>query len=525
MNDTTTNKSLTFYERSFLLEQEHKAELEKNFTPNCLDEYRDTNHNIFSSVLSMIKDGRPFSISDNKVFIEIQSKRYSINYKEFVEDIGKDNYKAYILPYEEREKQRIEKERMEKIRKEEERLAAERKKLNDEEERLIKEKYGEKAAEHFKIANKEKGGEIAELRNMIMTLQKTVKGDGQSFLEPQSLALPDNSYGKVDELEEQVASLKNQLNTANNNHRNETNKLNKEIAELRAYKESASDNDVSSLKERINTLNNTISAKDKIIADYKKKINEDTDINDKIKELTAENELLTNDKNSLEKENENAKNKIKSLTDKLNELNRNKDSFQSLNEKINELERLAYHDHKTSAYSVHSFNKDFADIPLGHMILALIDVPEIEDVNNLYGINSGDKMLSVVVNELNRAFAGNKVYRTYGAKFAVIIQNNTLNNVKGQLSDVVLNLKKQDINIYYGTGVGNECKDHFELIDKATEDKKQMIEYAGSYDEASKIRESLSINNQPKVDNNSKMPTFEEINVFGQDDDPFSGLA
>ncbi len=538
MNENVTRQSLTFAEQSFLLADEHRKALEQNFTPDILEEYNSTKEKIYGSVIDMIKNGKSFKEQGTDIVIVINSKEYHVPYKEFKNSISNDDYTEFILPYELKEEKRKREEREERLRQEEQRLREKREKLRMEEQKFyeakgdlgipsddkpeVKEDKPEQKSEPVNpvVQNKD----IAEIKTNLSKISEQLSKN----LNNKS----NDNPGKVAELERRISDLNRQLSDKINLHKQEISKYEKEIADLKKSADNSTNiydaNRISELSEKVDSLNKeknnlktSLASKEKELNSLKKELEakDDSFVQEEINELKAENKTLSTTNSTLKKNFEYASKEKESLLNKIEELKTQKGSFQEVNEKVEMLENLAYNDLKTSAFTLNAFNRDFPEVELGKMILVLVNIQQMKTINEVYGKEAGDTVIDTVVEGLQKSFPSGKIYRVMGVEFAVIVYNSTLNHVKGQMSDLLNDLMKNDISIVYGISVGNKAKSHEGLVQYAEEEKKRMQEDADNikYD---KIREDL--NNSPYDVSNDIEDTdedeLEDVTILDDDE-------
>lgn len=93
---------------------------------------------------------------------------------------------------------------------------------------------------------------------------------------------------------------------------------------------------------------------------------------------------------------------------------------------------LAYHDELTALPSRRAFN----DASLGlepPYVIASADIDRFKKVNDTYGHDTGDQVLSMVAGHLSRVSAGAQAYRVGGEEFSILFPGKTVEEVLPQL--------------------------------------------------------------------------------------------
>jgi diguanylate cyclase (GGDEF)-like protein len=117
-----------------------------------------------------------------------------------------------------------------------------------------------------------------------------------------------------------------------------------------------------------------------------------------------------------------------------------KTTISVLHEKMNYINALAYKDSLTSVMSDTSYNLDVQRINQSlnddtKLHLIVFDINNLKQVNDKYGHEYGDKLIISVSNAIASIFDENNTYRIGGDEFAVIIENETDENLEQLISD------------------------------------------------------------------------------------------
>ncbi len=183
-----------------------------------------------------------------------------------------------------------------------------------------------------------------------------------------------------------------------------------------------------------------------------------------IKKITEERDSFKEKAGLLEREAEGLRETLEGLNDEIAKLS----SVSAAD--VDELKRLAYEDGKfPMVLNSNAFNRDIEELGTDGVILSRVGIRGMKRINEVDGPAAGDNVIEAVANALVRAFPESGVYRVLGDQFNVVVDNETLNTVEGQLADVSRELYGQQINIAYGTAVGNNCADIGEMIETAGE--------------------------------------------------------
>ena len=89
---------------------------------------------------------------------------------------------------------------------------------------------------------------------------------------------------------------------------------------------------------------------------------------------------------------------------------------------------LAYHDELTSLPARRAFNDALLALELPYVVAA-VDIDHFKNVNDTYGHDAGDQVLSMVAARLARIDSGGQAYRVGGEEFTVLFPGKTIKDV------------------------------------------------------------------------------------------------
>jgi diguanylate cyclase (GGDEF)-like protein len=98
---------------------------------------------------------------------------------------------------------------------------------------------------------------------------------------------------------------------------------------------------------------------------------------------------------------------------------------------------LAYHDELTTLPSRRAFNDALLGLEPPYAI-AVVDIDHFKKVNDNYGHDTGDQVLSMVATYLTRITSGAHAYRVGGEEFAILFPGKTVKEVMPALEDLRL---------------------------------------------------------------------------------------
>ena len=134
---------------------------------------------------------------------------------------------------------------------------------------------------------------------------------------------------------------------------------------------------------------------------------------------------------------------------------------QNLKKNNEELAQLSQNDALTKAKNRLALRNDFNSYVGNEIQLMLFDIDEFKKINDLYGHNAGDRILSDVSKVTKQVFSDENVYRFGGDEFIVIKSDLSLKEFKNKIKelqklakDIEIDEEKRGVNLSMGFTYG-----------------------------------------------------------------------
>jgi len=107
---------------------------------------------------------------------------------------------------------------------------------------------------------------------------------------------------------------------------------------------------------------------------------------------------------------------------------------------------LAYHDELTGLPARRAFNEALSSLQAPFAV-AMVDIDHFKKVNDTYGHDTGDQVLSLVASRLARIGSGGKAYRVGGEEFSILFSEKTVKEVVTELEALRITISELSFRI------------------------------------------------------------------------------
>ncbi|MBV8049759.1 MAG: GGDEF domain-containing protein [Acidobacteriaceae bacterium] len=107
---------------------------------------------------------------------------------------------------------------------------------------------------------------------------------------------------------------------------------------------------------------------------------------------------------------------------------------------------LAYHDELTSLPARRAFNDALLSLETPFAI-AVVDIDHFKNVNDTYGHETGDQVLSMVASRLARIDSGGKAYRVGGEEFTILFPGKTVKEIVTELEALRISISESSFRL------------------------------------------------------------------------------
>ena len=164
---------------------------------------------------------------------------------------------------------------------------------------------------------------------------------------------------------------------------------------------------------------------------------------------------------------------------------------------------MAYHDELTGLQSRRAFNDATARLEAPYT-LAAVDIDHFKSVNDTYGHDTGDEVLSLVAAKLAHVTGGGQAYRVGGEEFSIVFPGKSLAEVMPDLENLRVEIEQSSFRLR-----GRDRRTIPRGPDRrATAQKKSSRRKANSSTPPGYLRVTVSIG---VAEPTAKKPTFEEV--------------
>lgn len=326
-------------------------------------------------------------------------------------------------------------------------LKEEKARIEAENERLTKEQ-----------ADNDNSDQVNALRDRISSLElhNNNIGDELSVKEEKITEL-ENEQTKLKETIDQITKEKEALEARPSSAVNDfrVKELEEQLEHTKEELEEVQDNfDI--VKKNMEELNSKHSSE---LMFYRKQVNhkesEIVMLQNKLEKLRDANGsgISQEQKEKYESEIFNLKKELESAKTSVSEGSAPAADTKKLEDEIKSLKYLAYTDPKTGLSNVNAFNRCLYELEdVKPVTLAMLTINGLAEINAEWGKDNGDKVVKITSKVLKDSFGKDYVYRTMGAQFAVVVDDNVFSHAsaKAMMADIKHRLDNEDVQTSYG---------------------------------------------------------------------------
>jgi diguanylate cyclase (GGDEF)-like protein len=107
---------------------------------------------------------------------------------------------------------------------------------------------------------------------------------------------------------------------------------------------------------------------------------------------------------------------------------------------------MAYHDELTGLPARRAFNDAILSLE-APFVIAMVDIDHFKKVNDTYGHDTGDQVLTMVASHLARIELGGKAYRVGGEEFSILFPRKTVTEVLADLETLRISISKASFRV------------------------------------------------------------------------------